>query len=318
MNGEVSISNKSTIQPINKMQTTSHLLMIRPVNFSFNLETAVNNAFQLGTDNKDVQTKALKEFEDFVQLMLDNDIDVTVVNDTPEPNTPDSIFPNNWISFHESGTICLYPMFARNRRQERKPQLLEILKATFNISTIVDFTHHEKNNRFLEGTGSLVLDRQFKIAYACLSPRTDMDVLDEFCRSMKFLPVAFEAFDENGKAIYHTNVMMCVADRYVVICLESITNPKQRKAVISAVKMTGKKIIPIDIKQMGHFAGNMLQVQNRRGKTFLLMSSQAYQSLSAQQIKELKKYNAILHSPLNSIEVNGGGSARCMIAEVFL
>jgi hypothetical protein len=292
--------------------------MIRPVNFSFNQETAENNTFQLGADDEDAQAKALKEFEDFVQLLLDNDIDVTVVNDTPLPYTPDSIFPNNWISFHERGTICLYPMFARNRRQERKPQLLEILKATFNISTIVDFTHHEKNNRFLEGTGSLVLDRGFKIAYACLSPRTDIDVLDEFCRSMKFLPVAFEAFDESGKAIYHTNVMMCVAEQYVVICLESITNLQQRESVISAINMTAKKIISIDMKQMNHFAGNMLQVQNRKEKKFLIMSSQAYQSLSAQQIKELKKYNAILHSPLDAIEANGGGSARCMIAEVFL
>ena len=300
------------------MQTTSHLLMIRPVNFSFNQETAENNTFQLGADDEDAQAKALKEFEDFVQLLLDNDIDITVVNDTPLPHTPDSIFPNNWISFHERGTICLYPMFALNRRQERKPQLIKSLKAKFNTSTVVDFTHHEKNNRFLEGTGSLVLDRGFKIAYACLSPRTDIDVLDEFCRSMKFLPVAFEAFDESGKAIYHTNVMMCVAEQYVVIYLESITDPHQRESVISAINMTAKKIISITIKQMNHFAGNMLQVQNSKGKKFLIMSSQAYQSLSAQQIKELKKYNAILHSPLDAIEANGGGSARCMIAEVFL
>ncbi len=300
------------------MQTTAHLLMIRPVNFGFNQETSVNNAFQLGTGDEDVQTKALKEFEGFVQLLLDNDINVTVVNDTPEPCTPDSIFPNNWISFHEGGTICLYPMFALNRRQERKPRLIETLKTAFNTSTVVDFTHHENNNRFLEGTGSMVLDRQFKIAYASLSPRTDIEVLDEFCRSMKFLPVAFEAFDENGKAIYHTNVMMCVADRYVVICLESITDPQQRENVISAIKMTAKEIIPITIKQMNRFAGNMLQVQNRKGRKFLIMSSQAYQSLSAQQIQELKKYNNILHSPLNTIEANGGGSARCMIAEVFL
>ena len=301
-----------------KMQTPSHLLMIRPVNFSFNPETSVNNTFQLNADDKDVQAKALKEFEDFVQLLSGNDINVTVINDTPLPHTPDSIFPNNWISFHERGTICLYPMFALNRRQERKLQLLETLKAAFNTSTVVDFTHHENNNHFLEGTGSMVLDREFMIAYACLSPRTNIDVLDEFCRSMKFLPVAFEAFDENGKAIYHTNVIMCVADRYVVVCLKSITDPQQRESVISAINMTAKKIVPITIKQMNRFAGNMLQVRNSKGKKFLIMSSQANQSLSAQQIKELKKYNAILHSPLDAIEANGGGSARCMIAELFL
>lgn len=299
------------------MQTPSHLLMIRPVNFGFNLETAVNNAFQAGASEEDVQAKALEEFENFVQLLSGNDIDVTVVDDTPFPYTPDSIFPNNWISFHERKTICLYPMFALNRRHERKPRLIETLKAKFNISTVVDFTRHEKHGRFLEGTGSMVLDRAYKIAYACLSPRTGIEVLDEFCRSMKYLPVVFEAFDKNGKAIYHTNVMMCVADRYVVICLESITDPQQRESVISAINMTAKKIIPITLKQMNHFAGNMLQVQNSKGKKFLIMSSQAYQSLSAQQVKELKKYNAILHSPLDTIEAQGGGSARCMMAEVF-
>ena len=178
------------------MQITSHLLMIKPVNFGFNQETSVNNAFQRSTGDEDVQAKALKEFEDLVQLLSGNNIDVTVVDDTPFPYTPDSIFPNNWISFHESKTICLYPMFALNRRHERKPRLIETLKAKFNLSTVVDFTHHEKHNRFLEGTGSMVLDRAYKIAYACLSPRTDIDVLDEFCRSMKYLPVVFEAFDK--------------------------------------------------------------------------------------------------------------------------
>ncbi len=300
------------------MQITSHLLMIKPVNFGFNQETSVNNAFQRSTGDEDVQAKALKEFEDLVQLLSGNNIDVTVVDDTPFPYTPDSIFPNNWISFHESKTICLYPMFALNRRHERKPRLIETLKAKFNLSTVVDFTHHEKHNRFLEGTGSMVLDRAYKIAYACLSPRTDIDVLDEFCRSMKYLPVVFEAFDKNGKAIYHTNVMMCVADRYVVVCLESITDPEQREALVSAIHMSAKKIIPITIEQMNHFAGNMLQVQNRKGEKFLIMSSQAYRSLSPQQIRELTKYNAILHSPLDTIEAQGGGSARCMIAEVFL
>ncbi len=300
------------------MQITSHLLMVRPVNFAFNRETALNNAFQVGTGDEDVQAKALKEFEDLVELLSGNSIDVTVVDDTPFPHTPDSIFPNNWISFHERKTICLYPMFALNRRQERKPRLIETLKAKFNLSTVVDFTHHEKHNRFLEGTGSMVLDRAYKIAYACLSPRTDIDVLDEFCRSMKYLPVVFEAFDNNGKAIYHTNVMMCVADRYVVVCLESITDTKQREGLVSAIHMSAKKIIPIAIEQMNHFAGNMLQAQNRKGEKFLIMSSQAYRSLSPQQIRELTKYNAILHSPLDTIEAQGGGSARCMIAEVFL
>ncbi len=302
----------------NKMQTTSQLLMIRPVNFSFNPETAVNNAFQVAEEDADIQEKALKEFEDFVQLLTTNGMDVTVINDTPLPYTPDSLFPNNWISFHEGGVMCLYPMFAPNRRQERKPELIATLKKKFNVAKIVDLTQHEKHNQFLEGTGSMVLDRRFKIAYACVSPRTAIDVLDAFCRSLKFMPVAFNAFDDKGRPIYHTNVMMCVAKQYVVICFESITDAKERKNVISAIKMSGKKAIPITITQMKHFAGNMLQVSNRKGKTFLIMSSQAYQSLSPGQIKELEKYNAILHAPLDTIEAHGGGSARCMIAEVFI
>ena len=299
------------------MQKASHLLMIRPVNFSFNPETAVNNAFQVAGEYVEAQEKALKEFEYFVQLLTTNGMDVTVINDTPLPYTPDSIFPNNWISFHEGGIICLYPMFAPNRRQERKPELIATLQKKFNVSTTVDLTPHEKHNRFLEGTGSMVLDRRFKIAYACLSPRTSLEVLDEFCRSMQFLPVVFNAFDDKGYSIYHTNVMMCVADQYVTICLEAITDAAQRKNVIAAIKMSGKKAIPITMTQMKHFAGNMLQVTNRKGKAFLIMSSQAYQSLSPAQVKELEKYNSILHAPLDTIEANGGGSARCMIAEVF-
>lgn len=300
------------------MQKASHLLMIKPVNFSFNTETAVNNAFQVAGEKKDIQEKALKEFNQFVQLLTINDIDVTVINDTPLPYTPDSIFPNNWISFHEGGIICLYPMFAPNRRRERKPELIATLQKKFNATSVVDLTQHEKHNRFLEGTGSMVLDRRFKIAYACLSPRTAIEVLDAFCRSMQFLPVIFNAFDDRGNPIYHTNVMMCVAEQYVVICLESITDTKERKNVMSAIKLSGKKTIPITITQMKHFAGNMLQVSNRKGKKFLIMSSQAYSSLSPREIKELEKYNPILHAPLDTIEANGGGSARCMIAEVFV
>lgn len=300
------------------MQTASHLLMIKPVNFSFNPETAVNNTFQVAGENNDIQKKALKEFEFFVRLLTTYDIDVTVINDTPLPYTPDSIFPNNWVSFHEGGVMCLYPMFAPNRRLERKPELVATLQKKFHITTVIDLTHHEKHNRFLEGTGSMVLDRQFRIAYACLSPRTSIDVLDEFCSAMHFLPVAFNAFDDKGSAIYHTNVMMCVAKQYVIICLESITNARERKNVMSAIKMSGKKPIPITMEQMKHFAGNMLQVTNKKGKAFLLMSARAYESLSLQQRKKLEQYNHILPVPLDTIETNGGGSARCMVAEVFV
>ncbi|MCC6288331.1 MAG: amidinotransferase [Chitinophagaceae bacterium] len=299
------------------MQTTSHILMIQPVNFSFNAETAGNNAFQVEGKTENAQQKALEEFEYFVSLLRQHNIDVTVVKDTPFPYTPDSIFPNNWISFH-GNTICLYPMYAPNRRFERKPALLQMLKDKYGIEKIINLTPYEENNKFLEGTGSMVLDRKNGIAYACLSPRTYIDVLDDFCRKMKYLPVVFHATDENNTPVYHTNVMMCVADKYVVVCLESIKSRKERDGLKDAINMTGKKIITITLNQMNHFAGNMLQVKNTEGEQFLVMSSQAYHSLTNKQIKSLEAFNPIIHAPLNTIETNGGGSARCMMAEIFV
>ena len=298
------------------MQSTSHILMIQPVNFSFNAETAVNNAFQVENKADNVQQKALEEFENFVSLLQQHNIEVTVVKDTAFPNTPDSIFPNNWISFHKH-SICLYPMYAVNRRLERKPDLIQMLRDKYGIEKIFDLTHYENENKFLEGTGSMVLDRENRIAYACLSPRTNIEVLDVFCRQMKYLPVVFNATDESNTAIYHTNVMMCVADRYVVVCLESIKKTEQRKSLKSAISMTGKDIIAISFNQMNHFAGNMLQMKNTKGQQLLVMSSQAYHSLTKAQVKKLEQFNPIIHAPLTTIETNGGGSARCMMAEVF-
>ncbi|MBN8790591.1 MAG: amidinotransferase [Terrimonas sp.] len=298
------------------MQSTAHILMIQPVNFSFNTETAVNNAFQVEGKMDNAQQKALEEFENFVFTLRMHNVDVTIIKDTPFPYTPDSIFPNNWISFH-GHTICLYPMYANNRRLERKPELIEMLKHKYNIERIIDLTHYEEKNKFLEGTGSMVLDRDNRIAYACLSPRTDIAVLDDFCRQMSYLPVVFTATDENNTPIYHTNVMMCVADRYVVVCLESIKNKKQADDLKSTISMTGKEIIAIKFSQVKHFAGNMLQVQNTKGEQLLVMSSQAYHSLTKAQIKKIEKFNPVIHVPLTTIETNGGGSARCMMAEIF-
>lgn len=302
----------------NPMQTTNHILMIKPVNFLFNKETAVNNAFQVPSGEADIQSKALSEFETFVEKIRARNIDVLIVNDSPDPHTPDSIFPNNWISFHNDGSLLLYPMFAKNRRLERKPAVIEKIKSRFGVKRIIDLSVHEKKDVFLEGTGSLVLDRKRHIAYACLSPRTDENVLKEFCRKMKYKPVAFHAFDKNGKAIYHTNVMMCIADKYVVICLESIRDKDELEKVKAKFENSGKIIIPITLDQMNHFAGNMLQVNNDQGKKFLVMSTQAYQSLTSEQLSKLEIYNEIIHSPLDTIERNGGGSARCMMAEVHL
>jgi hypothetical protein len=300
------------------MQHSSHLLMIRPVRFDFNAETAVNNSFQVNSKDLLAQDKAAAEFNQFIKLLTLNGIDITVVNDTPDPHTPDSIFPNNWISFHSNGTICLYPMFAHNRRLERKETVLKAIDEKFIIRNNIDLTHYEQSNLFLEGTGSMVLDRDHHIAYACLSPRTDLTVLNDFCNQLNYKPVYFWAFDAGNQPIYHTNVMMCVADKYVVICLASIKDLNERQLVINAITASGKAIIEIEFDQMNQFAGNMLQVHNKEGKLFLVMSSQAFHSLNKDQISQIELYNQILHSDITTIETNGGGSARCMMAEVFL
>lgn len=292
--------------------------MIRPVSFSFNAETAVNNAFQVAGQSEGAQEKALNEFNGFVSLLKNNGVNVTVVDDTSNPYTPDSIFPNNWISFHEDGTVIYYPMYAANRRLERKQHVLDTIRRLFEIRSQVDLTKYESKNLFLEGTGSMVLDRENKITYACLSPRTDKKVLDDFCRQTGFRSVSFRATDSNDREIYHTNVMMCVADQYIVICMESIKNEKEKTGLISAIKNTGKEIIEISLGQMNHFAGNMLQVENTKGEKLLVMSSQAYDSLTDEQIGRLSGYNKIIHSSLTTIETNGGGSARCMMAEIYL
>jgi hypothetical protein len=300
------------------MQNTSKVLMIRPLHFGYNAETAVNNSFQVKGDPENLAEKAVQEFDLFVTALKNEGIDVTVVEDSPDPHTPDAIFPNNWISFHESGIYCLYPMFAPNRRKERKTEVLEVIRNKFHYHHLLDFTGYELENRFLEGTGSMVLDREKRLAYACLSPRTDRGVLEDFCKKMNFRPVVFHSTDESGQAIYHTNVMMCVADRYVVICLDSIADREEKKFVTDTIRTSGKEIIPISTGQMNHFAGNMLQLENKQGEKILVMSSAAWDSLSEAQREKLTGYNRILHAPLQNIETNGGGSARCMIAEIHL
>jgi hypothetical protein len=299
------------------MQTTSQLLMIRPTQFTFNAQTALTNAFQ-STQDKNAQEAALNEFNNLVNLLMQNDVNVMVINDTEQPHTPDSIFPNNWISFHHTGCMVLYPMYAPNRRQERKPHVIETLKTKFKITDQIDLTFYEDQNLFLEGTGSMVLDRENKIAYACLSQRTDLTILKDVSSKLGYTPLPFTATDATGYPIYHTNVMMCVADRFVVICLESIKNNEEREAVVAVIQKSGKEIIDITLDQMNRFAGNMLQVENNEGKKLMVMSSQAYHSLTEQQLSTIAQCNFILHVDLRTIERNGGGSARCMMTEVFL
>lgn len=293
--------------------------MIRPVAFGFNEQTAVSNAFQnRNAEQTDVQQKALQEFDGFVQLLRDNGVNVIVVDDTAEPHTPDSIFPNNWVSFHEDGNVYLYPMQAENRRLERREDIIRDLQEDFNIAHITDLSRFESEHKFLEGTGSMVLDRENKIAYACLSPRTDADILGAFCEQAGYKPVLFDAFDAKGKAIYHTNVLMAITTKYVVICLESITDDEQLEAVIDAIESSGKEIINITFDQMNHFAGNMLEVHNQAGDSLIVMSASAWNSLDDEQQEALSSYSKPLYADISTIETNGGGSARCMMAEVHL
>jgi len=299
-------------------QSTNHILMIRPVDFKFNEQTARNNKFQIASTETNVQTEALKEFDAFVDLLRKNDVDVTVVDDTLEPETPDSIFPNNWVSFHEDGSVYLYPMFSENRRLERRKEILDGLKNKFEVSHISDLSFYEHQHAFLEGTGSMVLDRTNKIAYACLSVRTDEEVLNNFCMLTGYEPVAFQAVDATNFPIYHTNVMMCIGDRFAVICLDSIKDPEEKLNVSISLKGSGKEIIEISLEQMNKFAGNMLQVSNMEGESLLVMSEQAYLSLNDEQIASLEQYSRIIYAPLYTIEKNGGGSARCMLAEIHL
>ncbi|MFC4210381.1 citrulline utilization hydrolase CtlX [Pedobacter lithocola] len=300
------------------MQSTNQILMIRPVDFKFNEQTAANNMFQVASDENDVQVQALKEFDGFVNLLRVNGIDVTVIDDTYQPETPDSIFPNNWVSFHEDGSVFLYPMFSENRRLERRNDIIEKLKEKFEVNHISDISFYEKQYAFLEGTGSMVLDRTNKIAYACLSVRTDEEVLNNFCMLTGYQPIAFQAVDSSRFPIYHTNVMMCIGDEFAVICLDSIPNEQEKLVVALSLNNSGKHVIEITLAQMNQFAGNMLQVTNQDNEKLLVMSEQAYLSLSKKQIETLEQYCRIIYAPIYTIEKNGGGSARCMLAEIHL
>lgn len=298
--------------------------MIRPVAFRMNEQTAVNNYFQEDLDlkNQTINERAQKEFDDFVAVLRENGVNVIVVDDRKENDTPDSIFPNNWVSFHSTGTIVVYPMFAENRRKERRADIFDILEEKgFYIKDIVDYTSAEEEGIFLEGTGSILKDRVNQKAYCALSERAHEELFIEYCEDFECDPVIFTANQSvNGKRmpIYHTNVMMAMAETFAVICLDSIDDKKERKHVVDHLKKDGKEIITITEQQMHHFAGNMLQVIGINEKRFMVMSTAAYNSLTSNQIKTIEKHCAIIHSSLETIETCGGGSARCMMAEVFL
>ena len=304
-------------------QSTNSILMIRPNNFGYNEETALDNHYQnQGSLEMNSNENAQKEFDNMVFNLRQNGISVYVFQDDDINYTPDSIFPNNWISFHENGDVGLYPMYAENRRLERRPEVIKFLEDEgFNIDNIVDYSSAESENKFLEGTGSMILDRENRIAYCSISKRSNEDLFIEFCEDFEFTPVLFNSYQSVGDKrlpIYHTNVMMCVAMSYVVICLDSIDDKKQRKNVSNFINESGKKLIEISENQVESFAGNMLELLNDKGDSILVMSKSAENSLSEIQKNSIKKYSKIISSNINTIEVCGGGSARCMMAEIFL
>ncbi|WP_242131661.1 citrulline utilization hydrolase CtlX [Aestuariivivens marinum] len=306
-------------------QTTNTILMIRPINYRMNEQTAINNYYQKVLDKilpETVNVRAQQEFDAFVEKLRQIGVNVIVVSDTNEYDTPDSIFPNNWVSFHKNGDVGLYPMFAENRRLERREDILLTLEEQgFIIKNIIDYTSAEEEGVFLEGTGSIVLDRVSRKAYCALSSRADEDLFIEFCEDFEFTPVIFTAYQwVNNKRlpIYHTNVMMCIGESFAVICLNSIDDKKERKNILKHLKEDGKDIIDISEEQVNHFAGNMLQVRGKNDSRYLIMSQAAYNALTNEQVQKLEKHTNLLSSSLDTIEACGGGSARCMMAEVFL
>jgi hypothetical protein len=306
----------------NERQSASDVLMIRPVRFTGNVETSASNRFQDTTAQIPVeraQAAAAQEFDALATALTDAGVSVHVFPDTPEPHTPDSIFPNNWMSFHADGSVVLYPMLAENRRRERRTELLETLSVErgFRIARVLDLTPHEREGKFLEGTGSLVLDRVNRIAYACISPRTDMDVLGDFAQQLDYEVVAFEALDGAGAPIYHTNVLMCIGTQFAAICSACIRED-ERQDVVDALRTTGHEIVDLGLEQLVEFAGNMLELRSARGDRVVAMSKRALDSLSASQRAALERSGPIVAAAIPTIETLGGGSVRCMLAEIHL
>ena len=301
-------------------ERTNSVLMIRPYDFGYNEETAQDNYYQKLIPNTSLQ--ALREFDQMVDKLRSNGINTHVFLDDNINHTPDSVFPNNWISLHQSGDVCLFPMLARNRRLERKSEVFSFLNLNgFKIDNIIDYSHHELENIFLEGTGSMILDRKNKIAYCSLSKRSNQKLFNQFCKDFKFKPITFSSFQTyNNKRvpIYHTNVMMCIAVDYAIICLDSIDDNDQKKNISDCIRNSGKELINISEKQVENFAGNMLELENNDGESVLVMSKSAEDSLTEHQKKLIFKYSKIISCDINTIEMCGGGSARCMMAEIFL
>ncbi len=294
--------------------------MVRPANFGFNAETAESNAFQnqVALSKEEIQKRVLKEFDAYVNKLRGVGVNVTVIDDTINPVKPDAVFPNNWGSFHQDGTVVLYPMATPNRRSEKREDIIAAFTSGYKVSGVVDLSDYEQEGLFCEGTGSIIFDHVNKMAYACLSLRTDKEIFYRVCSVLNYKPLCFTSTDANNIEIYHTNVMMCVSEKFAVVCLESIRSEDERQSVVASLEETGHEIIDISLEQVCHFAGNMLTVCNSSGKEYLVMSQSAYCILTDEQKEALSYYNELLPVDITMIEKIGGGSARCMISEIFL
>lgn len=302
------------------MQATNNILLIKPSNFGFNNETATSNSFQkkLTGNGKSITELALAEFDTFVAGLQAKGVQVFVFDDSILPEKPDAVFPNNWISFHPDGTVILYPMHAPNRRNERRLDIIEALKKNFCISKLIDYSGYEKEKKYLEGTGSVVFDHKSKIAYACLSPRTNKELFVKLCDLLGYKAISFYAFDRVGKKIYHSNVMMCIGDNFAVICIDAIKDKKEKEVVLNSLSDSGHQVIEIGLSQMENFAGNMLLLQSGKNEKILVLSQSAFNSLATSQKQQLEHFVELVPLAIPTIETIGGGSARCMIAEIFL
>lgn len=302
-------------------QSTNAIMMVRPSKFGYNPQTAETNAFQNSVNSNkksEISKKAIQEFDKFCLALKNIGVEVFVMHDSNDVIRPDAIFPNNWITFHENGTVITYPMQSPNRRTERREDFLDTLRLVYEIENRYSFEFYEEEEKYLEGTGSMILGRVNKVVYACLSPRTDIFLLDKFCLLMGYKLITFYATDKDGQAIYHTNVIMCIADKYAVICLECIRDEDKRREVVQSLQANDKEIIDISLDQVYQFAGNMLQVTGMDDEKFLIMSESAHHSLTPGQISALEKYNTLIPVAIPTIEKYGGGSVRCMMAEIFL
>jgi len=316
-----SITNTNNINRIDMKQRTSHILMVRPASFGFNSQTAESNAFQQKVseqENSEAQQIAISEFEAYVKILQEAGVTVNVIQDSQEPKKPDAIFPNNWVTFHEDGQVVLYPMCTPNRRWERRRSILEMLASGYSIKNEIDLSHYEADELFLEGTGSMILDRQNNFCYACLSVRTDASILDDFCQKTGFEAVTFHSVDENNMPIYHTNVMMAVAEQYVVVCMESIKDEAERAMLLEHFDQTGKEVVDISFEQVKQFCGNVIELESNAGESLLIMSERAYKGFTEAQKTQIEQYSKMVYAPIYAIEKIGGGGARCMLAEVFL